>query len=226
MPRRQLLPHCQPHGSHSLHPRYVLRRPRPRCSDGQLRVRLLQQRRRCDVSLHEVRGRNVPGHGGAGLLQAMPCWIDVFCRCYVVQLRISSGAVTCLQCLSSRLLLNLGRVIAVLHAVPRRTDAAAVRPAQLHSVRRRQLLFNCRPGRSNRQLRSRILLLQWRRFCILHSLSRRQILPLPCYVRRDAVPCRQLLPHCKPHGSHSLHPRYVLRRPRPVSYTHLRAHET
>ena len=148
-------------------------------------------------------------------MQAMPCWIDVFCRCYVVQLRISSGAVTCLQCLSSRLLLNLGCVIAVLHAVPRRTDAAAVRPAQLHSVRRRQLLFNCRPGRSNRQLRSRILLLQWRRFCILHSLSRRQLLPLPCDVSRDAVPRRQLLPHCQPHGSHSLHPRYVLRRPRP-----------
>jgi hypothetical protein len=61
--------------------RPLLRRPRPRCSDGQLRVRLLQQRRRCDVSLHEVRGRNVPGHGGAGLLQAMPCWLSLFEDC-------------------------------------------------------------------------------------------------------------------------------------------------
>ena len=113
--------------------------------------------------------------------------------------------------LPARLLLKLGRVIAVLHAVPRRTDAAAVRPAQLRSVPRRQLLLDHRPLRSYRQLLSRILLLRQRSFPKLHCLPLRQLLSAPCHASGNAVPRRQLLSLRKPHSSHAVHTRHVLR---------------
>ena len=117
--------------------------------------------------------------------------------------------------LPARLLLKLGRVIAVLHAVPRRTDAAAVRPAQLRSVPRRQLLLDHRPFRSYRKLLSRILLLRRRRLPRLHRLPLRQLLSAPCHARGNAVPRRQLLSLRKPHSSHAVHARHVLRKHRP-----------
>ena len=113
--------------------------------------------------------------------------------------------------LPARLLLKLGRVIAVLHAVPRRTDAAAVRPAQLRSVPRRQLLLDHRPLRSYRKLLSRILLLRQRRLPRLHRLPLRQLLSAPCHASGNAVPRRQLLSLRKPHSSHAVYTRHVLR---------------
>jgi uncharacterized protein (DUF983 family) len=55
-----------------VHARHVLRTHRPDCSDGQLRSRLLQQRRRCNVSVHDVPAGTVPGHSSAIIVQGMP----------------------------------------------------------------------------------------------------------------------------------------------------------
>ena len=72
LPRRRLLPLHRPRSSLAVHARHVLRRHRPDCSDGQLRSRLLQQRRRCDVSVHEVPAGTVPGHSSASIVQGVP----------------------------------------------------------------------------------------------------------------------------------------------------------
>ena len=51
---RQLLPIGKAHGSHALHPGHVLCWYRPHCCIGQLCSRILQQRWRCDVSVHAM----------------------------------------------------------------------------------------------------------------------------------------------------------------------------
>lgn len=117
--------------------------------------------------------------------------------------------------LSRRLLLKRRRVLAILHSVLCRPGAAPVRPAQLRSVSRRQLLLDCRPVRSYRRLLSRLLLLRQRSFPKLHRLSLRQFLSAPCDASSIAVSRRQLLPLHKPDSSHAMHPRNVLRRHRP-----------
>ncbi len=73
MPRkRQILSIHRPDSSHLLHARHVLLRHRLDCSIGQLRIRLIQQRRCCSGSLYEVPCGAVPGYGSAGILQGMP----------------------------------------------------------------------------------------------------------------------------------------------------------
>ena len=114
-----------------------------------------------------------------------------------------------------RLLLKLGRILAILHPVPRRPGAAPSRPAQLRSVSRRQLLLDRRPVRSYRQLLSRLLLLRQRYYSILHRLSLGQHLSTPRHDRSNTVPSRKLLPLTESHNSNAMHPRHVLRRHRP-----------
>ena len=134
--------------------------------------------------------RPVSGPPQPGILQALHCR----------QLLLNRRPLRPQRRVSSRLLLNGRRVLSILHAVFCRPDAACFRTVQLRSMSRGQLLLNRRPPRSNRQLLSWILLLRRRRFCILHSLSHRQLLPLPCNVSSDSVSRRQLLfdhwPHC------------------------------
>ena len=151
--------------------------------------------------------RPVSGPPQPGILQALHC------RQLLLNLRPPRPQ----RRVSSRLLLNGRRVLSILHSVFCRPDAACVRTVQLRSMSRGQLLLNRRPPRSNRQLLSWILLLRRRRFCIMHSLSQRQLLPLPCNVSSDSVSRRQLLPLGQPQSCHPLHPRHVLCRHRPRS---------
>jgi hypothetical protein len=72
VPCRKLLSLLKPHSSHAVHAGHVLRSHGPDSSVGQLRGRLLQQRRRCDGGVHDVPGGTVPGHSRPGVLQGMP----------------------------------------------------------------------------------------------------------------------------------------------------------
>ena len=96
-----------------------------------------------------------------------------------------------------------------------RPGAAAVRPAQLRSVSRRQLLLDCRPLRSYRKLLSRLLILRQRRFPELHRLSLRQLLSAPCHASSNTVPAGNFCPSASLTAATPCTPGNVLRTHRP-----------
>ena len=126
------------------------------------------------------------------------------------QLLLSPRPLRSRRRLSARLLLSAGRLLPVLHPVPRRPTAAAVRPAQLRRVSRWRLLLDHRPVCSFRKLLSRLLLHRQRRVPVLHRLPLRQLLSAACDASADAVPRGKLLSLLKPLCSHAVHRGQVL----------------